>query len=31
MARGRVVHPDGFFNEAEADYSRRKLEISWAA
>ena len=23
-----VVDPDGFFNEAEADYSRRKLEIS---
>jgi hypothetical protein len=23
-----VVDPDGFFNEAEADYSRRKLEIN---
>jgi len=26
-----VVDPDGFFNEAEADYSRRKLEISLMA
>jgi hypothetical protein len=26
-----VVDPDGFFNEAEADYSRRKLEISLLA